>query len=290
MRILRSLAAALGFLGVLAPRMAFAQLPNIPTSITACGTVAGFSLPCPTGGAAGFVSYMLSVIIPAAQYIFYAIAILFFFYYGIRLMIESEDENTITETKSAYGYAIAGCVMVSFAGLIIDAVTPNTADIISIAPVTTGLGNIVTFFKLMLSTAVTVHMVWQGVRLIMLQGQESEMEQQKKRFFNGLLGVAIVLLAEAVITAFVPGSGSSQLANEIVGVINFLLQILGALCILSIIVAGVMLVVSTNEELKDRAKKAIFSTVIALVIVIVSYTVIKFTVDIVSNDTVAASV
>lgn len=283
---MRAIAAALGCAATLVPNMAMAQIPNVPTSMTACDAVAGFSLPCPSGGAAGFVSYMLSVIIPGAQYIFYAIAIIFFFYYGIRLMLESEDENTITETKSAYGYAIAGCVVVSFAGLIIEAVTPNTAEIINPTPITTGIGNIVLFFKYMLSTAVTVHMVWQGVRLILLQGQESEMDQQKKRFFNGLLGVAIVLLAEAVITAFTPGNGSSQLAVEIVGIINFLLQILGALCFLAIVVAGVMLVVSTNEEFKDRAQKIIFNTVITLVIVIVSYTVVNFTVDIVGSNTV----
>jgi len=267
------LAAGLGLL--LTPATSFAA-----TSITGCGFAPG--LPCGSGGASGAVAIIAGTIIPALQYIFYAIALGFFFYYAVRLVLESEDESTITETKTAYGYAIAGAVMVSLVDNIIAAVGPGYASstLINAAPVNDGINNVVLFMRLMVATAVTAMIVYQGFRMILLQGQQSEMEAQKKKFFNSLLGVVIVQLAFVVVNAFFPGSGSSALAVEIVGIINFLLQLLGALAVLGFIVAGIMMVVSTDEGLKDRAKKAIFTTIITLVLVLVSFVVVQFTINV----------
>lgn len=266
-----------GMSAILNAPTAWAQVPvpNTPTSVAPC-FING--LPCGGGGAAGASAYAFSVIIPAAQYVFLAAAILFFFYYAIRLMLESEDESTITETKSAYGYGVAGAAAVSLASLIVQAVGPGyaTSTLVNSAPIITIVDIVVFYLRLMVSTAVSALIVFQGIRLILLQGQESEVEQQKKRFFHGLLGVAIILLANVVVAAFAPGAGSVQLAIEIVGIANFLLEILGALCVLAFIIAGIMLVVSTEDGLKDRAKKAMFTTVITLILVLSSYIIVNF--------------
>src|SRR5690606_33535568 len=100
--------------------------------------------------------------------------------------------------------------------------------------------------------------------------------QQKKRFFHGLIGVAIVLLADVTVDYFRPGARSIGLAGEIGGIVEFLLTIIGALAVLGFIVAGFMLVVSTDESLKDRAKKAIFATVVTMIIVLASSLIVRF--------------
>jgi hypothetical protein len=281
MRFLRASLLA----GLLLPIAAYAaNVPQVPGSMTICG---GTGLPCITGGADGLAAYAFARIIPGLQYMFYAVAILFFFYYGVRLLTESDEENTVTETKQAYGYAIAGCVTVSMTGYLIQAIGPGFANstLINDAPIAAGLFNVVLFLRLMVSAAVTGMIVYLGFRLILLQGKEDEMEQQKKRFFYGLLGVVVVLIADAIIRGFVPGAGgigSSGLVVQIIGMINFMLELLGALAVLAFIVAGIMLVVSVDEGLKDRAKKAIFTTVIVMVIVLVSYVIVKLTVGITS--------
>ncbi len=263
---MRFMPVSTGLALLLAPISAFAA-----TAISGCGFVPG--LPCGSGGAAGAVAIIANTIIPALQYIFYAVALGFFFYYAVRLILESEDESTINETKTAYGYAITGAVMVSLVDNIVATVGPGyaSASLINAAPVNDGVNNVVLFMRLMVATAVTGMIVYQGFRMILLQGQESEMEAQKKKFFNSLLGVVIVQLAFVVVNSFFPGAGSSALAQEIVGIINFLLQLLGALAILGFIVAGIMMVASTDEGLKDRAKKAIFTTIITLVYPRLSY-------------------
>ena len=88
-------------------------------------------------------------------------------------------------------------------------------------PVVDALDLVVRYMRLMVSAAVSLLIVYQGVRIILLQGQESEIEQQKKRFFHGLLGVAIVLLANVVVSAFFPQTNGTAILNtEFVGVIK----------------------------------------------------------------------
>lgn len=265
-----------GIAALLLPLQSMAQVV-IPanTAPWTCGLVPG--LPCVAGGFLGFSAYILATIIPALQAVFLSLATLFFFYYAMRLVWDSDDENTVTEVKSAYGYAISGAAFVTVAGLIAQAVgTGARATLINQGPVLTALDSIILYMRLMVSAAVSALVVFQGVRLILLQGQESEMEQQRKRFFHSLVGVAIIILANVAVTVFVPTTPVTVFVIEIVGIINFLLQILGALALLAVIVAGVMLVVSVDDGLKDRAKKSIFTAVIALVVVLSCYLIINF--------------
>ncbi len=269
--------------GLFLPQMAVAQNPCIANPALCNPCFSALGLPClapGTFGAAGLVTYLGTVILPGVRTVFYALAIVFFFYYGIRLLLESDEENTISEVKSAYGYGIAGAVIVSLAGSFADAFS-NPATIIEKTPIESGLGLVIEFIFLIISISMTAAIVYLGIRLIMLQGQESEIEEQKKRFFHGLLGVAIIILARTVVRAFMPntfygGSGAVVLATEIVGIINFLLTLLGALAVLAIVVAGILLMIATDDTLKDRAKKSIFTAVVALIVVFSSLMIIRF--------------
>ena len=249
------------------PRIAYAD-------INPCFTDLG--LPCLTGtGAAGLEIFARDFILKGAQTAFLALAILFFFYYAIRLILESEEENTISEVKSAYGYGIAGAAIVSLAGFFASSFSDPDV-VINPAPIEGGLRLVILFMKLAVSISMTGAIVYLGVRLIMLQGQESEIEEQKKRFFHGLLGVAIILLAESVVFSFMPGAGSVILTAEIIGIINFILTLLGAMAVLAFIIAGIMLVVATDDALKDRAKKSIFTTVITMIVVFSALLIVHF--------------
>lgn len=259
------------------PGIAVAQaIPTIPSAMdSTCGILGG--LPCVSGGASGLAGYAASVVIPGMQIFFFAAATAFFFYYSIRLILESSDENTMTETKSAYGYAVGGAAIVTLAGLMVEAVGQSArGSLINTAPVITGLDAVVRYFRLILSAVVTLMIVVQGARLVLSQGDESAIEEQKKKFFNVMIGVAVILLANVGISAFIPGTGPGIINVQIVGIINFMLTIFGALTILAVIVGGMMLVVSTDEGLKDRAKKSIFTAVIAMIIVMCSYLIVNF--------------
>jgi hypothetical protein len=252
--------------------------PQIPATVSPCGLASG--LPCGSGGAAGATSYVVSYIVPALETAFLALAIIYFFYYAVRLLLESEEDSIVSETKSAYGYAIAGAVVVSVSGLIVQAVGPGfaAATLINDQPIISGLDVIVFYIRLMTSAAVSAGIVYLGFRIILLQGDEGEISEQKKRFFNGLIGVAVVTLGNIIVEGFLPTSGPGVLTLQLVGIANYLLQIFGALCVVAFLAAGFMLVISTDEALKDRAKKAMFTTTIALIVVLSCLVIVNFVV------------
>jgi hypothetical protein len=268
----------MGILPLFAALLAQTPNPVIPTTVSPCGLAPG--LPCGSGGAAGASAFTINTIVPALETVFLAVAIAYFFYYAIRLMLESEEDSIVSETKSAYSYAVAGAVIVSVSGLIAQAVGPGfaTATLINPAPVTSGLDAIVFYIRLMVSAAVSAGIVFQGFRIILLQGDEGEVSQQKKRFFNGLIGVAVVTLGNIIVEGFLPSSGPGMLTIQIVGICNYLLEIFGALCVLVFLAAGFMLVISTDEALKDRAKKAMFTTTISLIVVLSCLIIVNFVV------------
>lgn len=289
MKLLRPLSFLGALAGLLMPNIASMAPIQVPTTVFWVSNLGDSASPCiipalfcPGGGVTVLAAYIQTTLFGGMQILFVALAIAMFAQYGIRLALESSDESTVSEVKNAYTYAIAGAVIVTVTSFIVRAVGQGNAPgvLVNTDAVAEGLWSIELFIRVMVSTAVGAVIVYQGIRLIILQGQESEVEEQKKHFLHALIGVAIILLANVVVSSFLPDSnGSFELAVQIVGISNFLMAIIGGLAVLSFVAAGIMLVVSTDEALKDRAKKIIFTTIIALVIVLCSYTIVNFIMD-----------
>ena len=266
-------------LTLLIPIAADAQvtLPSIPATIPCPVSI----IPCGSGGAAGMAAYIWGSIFPAARIIFIATAVLMFLQYGLKLLFDPDSSETVSSTKLAYGYGITACAIVGIATFIVEAVGQDArGTLINDAPVNTGLGNIILYMRLVVATLVTVFLLIQGVRLIMKQGSEEEFTNAKTQFTHTIMGIAVILLANILVEAFLPGQGSTILAPEIVGIINFTLTIIGGLAVVAIIVAGIMLVLSVEESLKDRAKKTIVVAIVGLIIAILSYIIVRFFVQI----------
>lgn len=285
MKFIKPFAAITAFLSLFMPETASMAIIQVPTNVGTNPCILG-SLFCPGGGVSELARYIETTLFGGMQILFTALAIAMFAQYGIRLALESSDESTISEVKSAYKYAVVGAVIVTVASFIVRAVGQpdavlgvgsNAAVLVNAGVVTDGLGEIELFLRIMVATAVGAVIAYQGIRLIILQGNESEVEEQKKHFLHALIGVAIILLANVVVSSFIPGNnGSAELAVQIVGITNFLLVIIGGLAVLSFIVAGILLILSTDEGLKDRAKKIIFTTIITMIIVLCTYTIVNF--------------
>ena len=300
MRFLRALLLAT-FL--LAPLPAFTLGTINPCPISA-GFAFTFNLPCGASpGASGLTTYLSGTIFPELRLAFVGVAIVFFSAYAYRLLFEADEENTLTEVKNAYGYAITGAVIVCIATYLVDAFGTKAATVghlINPDPIHKSLCNVITYFKLIVGVLVSLLITIQGIRMMLLQGQDSDMEQQRKRFFHGLLGVAVLLMANSFVAAIFPQSiatifygcsgttiynitssplnngQSAILTDEVIGMINFTLEILAVLAVISIMVAGIMLVVSADESMKERAKKTISGTLITLCIVLTSYAIVNY--------------
>ncbi len=248
-------------------------LPSVPTVIPCPVPL----IPCGSGGATGLSAYLWGNIFPAIRVLFIATAVLMFLQYGLKLLFDPESSDTVSTTKVAYGYGIVACAIVGIATFVVEAVGQDArGTLVNDAPVNEGLGNIIFYMRLVTALLVTVFLLIQGVRLIMKQGSEDEFDNAKKQFTHAIMGIAVILLANIMVQAFLPGAGSVLLAAEIVGIINFTLTIIGALAVIAIIVAGIMLVLSVDESLKDRAKTTIVTAVVGLIIAILSYILVRF--------------
>jgi hypothetical protein len=234
------------------------------------------------GGVAGLSQYIATNILAALEIGFIALAVVMLFVYAASFVFAGHDENAVTESRLAYVHAITGAALVGLAHLLVQAFSPTEtgSNIVNVAPLKTGFGNVVFYFRILLAIALTFNIVYQGFRLIMSQTQEDG-EKARKRLLYGFIGVAIVLLAQAIVRAFdvegvLGGTGSpTGIAVEIVGIANFLLTLIGAMAVFALIIAGVLLLVSVDESLKDKAKTIVKTTVITLAVVLVSFALVN---------------
>lgn len=198
---------------------------------------------------------------------------------SLMLIFGSTNESHITEARSALLHVVTACIIVSLASLFIQAFGPGYtgAHIVNPGVIEIGLVDYVAFFfKAGLGIALIVNIVIQGIRLVLAQGDE-EAGKAKKRLIQGFIGVGVVLLAQPIVWTVNPlqGHNTAVINEEIVGIGNFLLTLFGFLAALVVIAAGLLLIVSVDESLKDKAKLMIKTAIITLVVVLASFALLN---------------
>ncbi len=243
-----------------------------------------FDIPPPSGGggAEGLAGYV-GQIIPVLQILFVGVAFLMLVTYAGKMIVYSSQESSHTESKMAYLYLAVGGILVAVAGWAAQAFAPGIegvgGQVVFLSNIEAPLMNAILYLKLALATALMVNIVLQSFRLISSEGEQAKVDRAKKRLFNSFVGVAVVLLANSIILSANPGSGSADLTYaiaEVIGLCNFLISLIGTGVIIAIIVAGVLLIFSVNESLIQKVKHIIFTCIFILVILLISYTLINF--------------
>ncbi|PIQ75672.1 hypothetical protein COV83_06965 [Candidatus Peregrinibacteria bacterium CG11_big_fil_rev_8_21_14_0_20_49_14] len=194
-------------------------------------------------------------------------------FYGIKLLVGSRDDNTLTEVKSAYTQALAGSIVIGGAFLLANTFAQPSGNLVDSAPFNTVALNVILFIKALLTTVVMLNVIIQGGRLIVAQ-EDGAIDKARKRLLHGMIGAAIVILASAVVDAFYDTPSTSPIIAEAFGIARFALTIFGALSVIGIIVAGIMLVLSVDEGLKDRARKLVITCIVALAVVITAFGIV----------------
>lgn len=235
-------------------------------------------LPCNGGGSQSLVAIVLNIVFSgAARNTFGAFLALYFFIYAIRLILQGEKSDIVQETKMAYAYGITGSVIYIFADSIIASVGSQNGQTINTAPTIGALNSIIMYISAIMGALLLAIITYQAIRLIIKRGEEGEFELARKRLVYVATGIVVYVLANIIVTAALPGSGSTRFVREIVGLIRFLLQLTGAVAVLSFVFAGFLYVISVDEGLKDRAKRAMKNTVIALLVILFSYVIVYLT-------------
>ncbi|PIR49475.1 hypothetical protein COU79_04665 [Candidatus Peregrinibacteria bacterium CG10_big_fil_rev_8_21_14_0_10_54_7] len=237
--------------------------------------------PCPVVGVGGVGCYNSSDPIPyitnlisgpkgARSVIFGGLLIAMLIFYGIKLLVGSHNESTVSEVKMAYAHALAGSIIVGGAFLFSDTFTSPTGNLVDEAPFNTVILNVIVFFKALLATVVLLNIVIQGIRLI-VAFEDGDIDKARKRLLHGMIGAAFVILASTIVDAFYVTKTTAPVIAEAFGIARFALTIFGAIAVIGLIVSGIMLIVSVEESLKERAKKLVITCVVALAVIITAF-------------------
>lgn len=224
----------------------------------------------------GFVS---SRIIAQALIAFWGLAATAVFYYGARLVLDSYKEQSLSEANTSFinlliGFAVIACSAAIASALSTQGLSSDTVADVDPALVATALDSVRQFIISLTSAIFVLVIVIAAFRMTLSNGDQGEFDKWKKIIIGCVTGVMIMLIADAIVLA-VSERDALIIITELKGIALFLLTIAGFLCVLAIIVAGVLLIVSIDESLRDRAKTAITGTLIALGIVICSYAIIS---------------
>ncbi len=230
-------------------------------------------------GAKAFSDFVAQHIVQQAIFAFWGIAAAFLFFYGVRMILEANKDDATQTAGNSFLFALAGFAIMATAGAFASAFATTSfsgGPSPNIAPGILGTSiNSVAQFIITLSSGVFILIITiVGIRILSSGGDDGALDKWRKVLLGNIAGVMLMMLANVAITAISTGS-SSLVISELAGLALFLLTIVGFLCVIAIIVAGIMLIVSIDEGLKDKAKTTIIGTLIALGITIASYTIIS---------------
>lgn len=225
--------------------------------------------PCVAGDFAcesNLAGLFTSTILTAASRAFRGVLLASLIFYGLRLLFTAQSDNAATETKQAYEYAIVAAILVVGAEMLSNAFgTPGTIAPAEVRGVFTTYA--LPFIEGLIVAALIANITIQGFRMI-VAGDEGALTKARKHFLFGMIGVAIVLLASPIVNTVWGSPNISTGMQELVGIGDFLITIFGALAVVGVIVSGIMLVISIDEGLKDKARKLLLGCIVALIVVI----------------------
>jgi hypothetical protein len=228
---------------------------------------------CAAGaGAQALSSFIATHIIANGLIIFEGVAAICVFYYGFRMILESHKDESFTNAQNSFIYGGAGFCVIAIAEAFVNAFF-NPGGGPDVGQLTPGINSVGTLILTVMSGLMVLMVTIDGIRMISSQGDAAERAKTFKLLIMHCIGVALSLVAFAIVHA-VSDANPQLLIEEMKGLVVFLLTIMGTLCVVACILAGVFLVISVDESLKDRAKKVIIGTLSVLAVVLVSYTII----------------
>ena len=223
-------------------------------------------------GAQALAAFIALHIISNGRVTFEGVAVVCVFYFGFRMILEAYKEEAFTNAQNSFIYAAAGFMIIAISQAFVNAFYAQSAGA-DPSVLNDGINSVTSFILTVMSGVMVLMVTIDGLRMIASQGDASERTRIIKLLIMHCIGVAISLLAFAIVHA-VADNDAGLLVEEMKGLILFLLTIMGTLCVVALITAGVFLVISIDESLKDRAKKVVIGTLTVLAFVLVSYTVI----------------
>lgn len=194
-------------------------------------------------------------------------------FYSLKLAISGSEESNVTEVRSAYLHVIFGAVIIAGASVISGIVNPTSLVATPAGFISNVLIPMKKFFFGMMGAALIINIGYYGARLITSQ-DDSGLSNARQGILRGAAGLTIVMVVGSVLGAF-ETKNILGINNELLGAGSFIITIFGALAVVAIVAAAIMLVLSVDDQMKDRAKKVIIAVAASVIVVMASAIIIS---------------
>lgn len=221
------------------------------------------------------------------------IAILLLIYGGIELYLTHGDEEKYKKNISQLAGIATGFILMMVAVNLVDWVFFGKSGEVfreGTNPIefaqkgmmeVVGIFDYLTVFAVILAVA---FIVWNAITLILAGGEdEAQISAIKKRVIFSVVGIIILVSAKPMIQIITDYDGGLTMPDIRGGVriiarwVNFVLGLIGIFAVISVIYAGIRLVLHFgDEEATTQAKKIMIAAVIGLVISFSAWTIIYY--------------
>lgn len=269
----------------------------IPIPPGLCGDDA---FPCPEGNTGvEQAKNLVGKIVNYVRLMIGAIAVLLIIISGIKLITAGGNEEVFTKQSTALVFGVIGLFIIGLAGEISEIFSPERGGFLKDPNVaiqksrlfTRTVEIIITFIKYIVGGVAVLFIVRNGLRLVLLGGNEEEVSKDKKNIFYGMLGLVVILMANPIVNkiffkidtskypgleAVQPGIDPKRLVGEIAGMTNLVAAIAGPFALLSLVAGGLMYILAGGDEEKTgKAKKIIMWSLIGLVIIYGAFAIVS---------------
>ena len=235
------------------------------------------------GGAVALSGFIGSHIVTQALDAFGGIAAAAIFYYAVRMVVTAYQEKSYTDVINSFIYVLLGFIVIALSSAFTNSFLPTGGvgtgavypDFAGGGRLILGLDSVKGFIITGSAGVFTMMVVFAGLRMVTSQGDEAAFGKWAKVLVGNCIGVIVMLIADAIVLGITTPGDPGAIVDELAGIILFILTIIGFASMISLIIAGVLLIVSVDEALRDRAKRTIIGTLVALLVVIASYTLIR---------------
>ncbi|MBU1151978.1 pilin [Patescibacteria group bacterium] len=247
-------------------------------------------VPVPEGEGA-IVDNLFEGALSYARIIIGAIGILFITIMGLKMIMSGGDEEELTKAKRSATYLLIAFVMVSMGDELARMLDFSDGGLFQGDKIDKGNIRIferqvelfVMFIKYIVGSYATIMLIRSALSLVTSGGEEETVTEEKKTIAYSGAGLVLLYMGDIFIKKvffivkedrFTGMEGVEVAVNtikgnqEIIGITNFIVSLVGPLAVLLLIVAAILYATSGgNEEQMDQAKRIVFTTVIAIAII-----------------------
>jgi len=236
------------------------------------------------------------------RWIIAAVAILFMVISGVKLVIQGDNEEVATKQKTNLLWGVIGLILIMISAPIAEILDMQDGGFLSDEYQISARAKlfdkqvniIIVFVKYIVGSVAVLFMIRSGAKLVLAGDSEEVLTAEKKNLMTGIFALFIIMLSNTVVkevlfkvedpnSQFIPNGQQATVTldvgrgvQEIVGITNFIVTWAAPFAVFALIIGAIMYLTAFGDEEKTgKAKKIIFNSILALLIIYGAFAIVS---------------